>query len=349
MDLDALRTEVDTWFEPAALEEILGAAAGPADAVARDWLARAGKRWRPFLTACAYRAFQDDPTTPLPVDLKRIAVAVECFHKASLIHDDIEDGDALRYGAAALHVEHGVAVALNAGDLLIGEGYRLLAQCDAPAHVRGALVSIAAEGHRQLCLGQGAELDWARRPRVLSSADVLEIFRRKTSPAFEVALRLGAAYAGAPHDVHATLTRYSDALGIAYQIRDDIEDLTASHAPDDVRAMRPSLPMAIARERATGASKELLQRVWETRAVSLGADALRQAIAQTEAAERCRTLLEMYKEQAIQTLPDVQNASLKGLLRRVVGKIFRVEIKGWCSEFEARNAAGRQAGAQAAG
>ena len=48
-------------------------------------------------------------------------------------------------------------------------------------------------------------------------------------------------------------------------------------------------------------------------------------------------------------LPALQNASLKGLLRRVIGKVFRVEIKGWCSEFETRNAAGRQAGAQAAG
>jgi geranylgeranyl pyrophosphate synthase len=281
--------------------------------------------------------------------MKRVAVAVECFHKASLIHDDIEDGDVLRYGAAALHVEHGVPVALNAGDLLIGEGYRLLAQCDATADVRAALVGIAADGHRQLCLGQGAELDWAQRPRVLSSADVLEIFRRKTSPAFEVALRLGAAYAGAPHEVHTTLKRYSDALGIAYQIRDDVEDLDVTHAPDDVRALRPSLPMAIAREHANGASKELLQRAWEKRDIAVDPEQIRQAIAQTQAGERCRTLLEMYKEQAIQTLPDVQNASLKGLLRRVVGKIFRVEIKGWCSEFEARNAASRQAGAQAAG
>jgi geranylgeranyl pyrophosphate synthase len=358
MDLDALRTEVETWFDPAVLEGILGPASGPADAVARDWLARAGKRWRPFLTACAYRAFQDDPASPLPIDLKRIGIAVECFHKASLIHDDIEDGDALRYGSAALHVEHGVPVALNAGDLLIGEGYRLLAQCDAPADVRSALLRVAAEGHRQLCLGQGAELEWARRPRALSSTDVLEIFRRKTSPAFEVALRLGAAYAGAPDDVHATLTKYSDALGIAYQIRDDVEDLAADtfagsdpHTGTGVRprALRPSLPMAIARERATGAAKELLQRVWEKREAAPDAEGVRQVIAQTEAAERCRTLLEMYKEQAIQTLPDVQNASLKGLLRRVVGKIFRVEIKGWCSEFEARNAAGRQAGAHAAG
>jgi geranylgeranyl diphosphate synthase type II len=65
--------------------------------------------------------------------------------------------------------------------------------------------------------------------------------------------------------------------------------------------------------------------------------------------ERASALLEAYKEQAIRTLPALQNASLKGLLRRVVGKVFRVEIKGWCSEFETRDAAGRQAGAQSAG
>jgi geranylgeranyl diphosphate synthase, type II len=349
LDLDRLRAEVDTWFETAALEEMLGAPAGPADHVAREWLGRAGKRWRPFLTACTYRAMRDDPSSALPADLKRIAVAVECFHKASLIHDDIEDGDVLRYGTPALHVQHGVPVAINAGDLLIGEGYRLLAQCDAEAGLHGTLARIAADGHRQLCLGQGAELEWARHPRVLSSSEVLEIFRRKTSPAFEVALRVGAAYAGAAEEVHATLKRYSDALGIAYQIRDDLEDLSSTDAPDDVRSLRPSLPMAIARERATGASKELLERVWIKRASASDNAEIQRVIAETGAAERCRTLVEMYKEQAIQTLPDVQSASLKGLLRRVVGKIFRVEIKGWCSEFEARNAANRQAGAQAAG
>ena len=64
--------------------------------------------------------------------------------------------------------------------------------------------------------------------------------------------------------------------------------------------------------------------------------------------DRARALLEAYKEQAIRSLPTLSDASLKGLLRRVVGKVFRVEIKGWCSEFEARDAAGRQAGAEAA-
>jgi len=339
LDLDSLRSEVETWFEPDALARFLGPSESPADDVARAWLSRAGKRWRPFLTVCAYRAFQVDPGAEIPDTLKRIAIAVECFHKASLVHDDIEDDDALRYGEPALHIEYGVPVALNAGDLLIGEGYRLLAQCDAAPEVRASLVRIAAEGHRQLCLGQGAELDWARNPRPLSSVEVLEIFRKKTSPAFEVALRLGAAYAGAPDDVHQLLTRYSDALGVAYQIRDDVEDLYASHAPDDVQAMRPSLPLAIAFERASGASKEMLSRAWAKNLCDGESVAVRALIKELGSEDRSSTLVEMYKEQAIQTLPEFQNASLKGLLRRVIGKIFRIEIKGWCSEFEARNAA----------
>ncbi len=76
--------------------------------------------------------------------------------------------------------------------------------------------------------------------------------------------------------------------------------------------------------------------------------AFRALVQELASTTRARALLEAYKEQAIRTLPALHNASLKGLLRRVVGKIFRVEIKGWCSEFEARDAAGRQAGAEAA-
>ena len=65
--------------------------------------------------------------------------------------------------------------------------------------------------------------------------------------------------------------------------------------------------------------------------------------------ERSRQLLESYKEAAVRSLAELHNPSLKGLLRRVIAKIFRVEIQGWCSEFEARNAAGRETVAQVAG
>src|SRR5690606_32155874 len=106
-------------------------------------------------------------------------------------HDDIEDDDPLRYGEPALHTEHGLPIALNAGDLLLGEGYRLIAACEAPADRRVAMLQAAAAGHRTLCLGQGAELCWMRRPEPLEVQQVLEIFRQKTAPAFEVALQLG--------------------------------------------------------------------------------------------------------------------------------------------------------------
>lgn len=341
LDLDAVRREVETWFSPESLDEIMGPAETGTEQIGRDWLGKAGKRWRPFLAACAWKALQVDPLSEFPAGLKKLAVAVECFHKASLIHDDIEDDDDLRYGEATLHAEHGVPVALNVGDLLLGEGYRLVAEADAPPAVRGAMVKIAADGHRQLCLGQGAELLWANAPTPLTTLEVLDIHRRKTSPAFEVALRLGAAYAGADAELHKVLSAYSEALGIAYQIRDDIDDA------DDVSAGRPGLPMALAFEKAKGADRELLGAAWR-RSPGLDASAVRDVIGLTGAADRAKQLLESYKEQAVRTLTDVQSPTLKGLLRRVLSKIFSVEIRGWCSEFETRNAAGGPARAEAA-
>jgi geranylgeranyl pyrophosphate synthase len=333
MDLDALRREVQGWFSPEGLREIMGPEApGETDRISREWLARAGKRWRPFLTVCAWKALQSDPDAEMPLALKQLAVAMECFHKASLVHDDIEDDDAERYGTEALHIEHGVPMALNCGDLLVGEGYRLIAMSGAP----GRVLQAAAQGHRTLCLGQGAELAWMRNPRVMSSLEVLEIFRQKTAPAFAVSLEVGALLAGADDDVVEVLRKYSDALGIAYQIRDDLDDM----APADIR---PSLPLSIAYERAKGERKAAIEQAW------LRQGEVSPILVGELSEERCRELLESYKEEAVRSLPALENPSLKGLLRRVVGKIFQVEIKGWCREFETRNAADRAAVAEAAG
>ena len=349
LDLDALRREVETWFTPEALTEMLGAAEGDADRVARAWLAADGKRWRPFLSACAFKALQSDPDQPLPEALKKAAVAVECFHKASLVHDDIEDADERRYGRDTLHVEHGVPVALNAGDLLLGDGYRLLAGCGASSDVCAELVRIAAAGHRQLCIGQGAELAWMQKPSPITADQAIDIFQRKTSPAFEVALAIGAALAGAGPDTQQVLREYSEALGIAYQIRDDLEDLAADPS-EDVGFTAPSLLLALACDKAKASGRERVMMLWRGGRTNAGdRAAFRALLAELGVEDRARALLEAYKEQAIRTLPALQNASLKGLLRRVVGKVFRVEIKGWCSEFETRDAAGRQAGAQRVG
>jgi geranylgeranyl pyrophosphate synthase len=337
LDLGALRDEVDFWFTPASLDLVMGPGEGETERIAREWLTRAGKRWRPFLAVSAFQALRKDTSAPLPDDIKKIAAAVECFHKASLIHDDIEDNDALRYGEKTLHEEYGVAVALNVGDLLIGEGYRLIGASKISAEQKAQMLLVASQGQRELCRGQGAELAWSRRPSVLTPLQVIDIFRHKTAPAFEVALRLGAIAAGKHEECAETLGAYSAALGIAYQIRDDLSDWEGKGDSNDLATLRPSLLLAVARERANGETRAYLDRVWRQEEP---ADPIRLAeiCRQTGADERCRQLLETYKEEAIRSLSALENGSLKGLLRRTLGKIFNdVEIKGWCKEHEATN------------
>lgn len=349
LDLEALRRDVDGWFHPDALERIGGPAPTPAERTGREWLGRAGKRWRPWLVTSVYQSLQADPHAPIPPDVQRAGVAVECFHKASLVHDDIEDGDAWRSGQPTLHETHGVPVALNVGDLLVGEGYRLLAECEAPAQVRSEALLAAARGHRRLCIGQGAELAWVRAPQPLTVLELVEIFRQKTAPAFEVALQLGACLGGASRDVFEVLARYSTALGIAYQIRDDLDDLSEGWPHPDLARLRPTMPLALAYERSTGSDRQLLERFWRRATGEHEREPVRAIVCADETIRRCRRLLESYKEEAVQALAPLEHPSLKGLLRRVVGKIFQVELQGWCGEFQTRNAAGRAARPEAAG
>jgi geranylgeranyl pyrophosphate synthase len=287
-----------------------------------------------------FEALREHTGALLPEDLRRVAVAVECFHKASLIHDDIEDGDLSRYGQPTLHAKHGIPQALNVGDLLIGEGYRLLASCEASADARAEMVRVAAEAQRELCRGQGAELAWARNPGPLTPLQVVEIFQRKTAPAFEVALRLGAIYAGRHAEVSQVLGAFSRSLGIAYQIRDDLEDLEG-HDGSDVAGLRPSLVLAVTRERASGDAREAIERHWR-RDAEVSLEQIMELVRQTKADERSRHLLESYKEEAVRSLAGLENPSLKGLLRRTLGKIFNdVEIKGWCKEHQHEGAVPR--------
>ena len=338
LDLSRLHDELKTWFTPESLTSVMGPSEGDTETIARQWLARAGKRWRPFLTAASFQALRHDVTKPVPEDLKKVAVAIECFHKASLIHDDIEDEDTERYGEKTLHEEYGVAVALNAGDLLIGEGYRLIADTTVSADQRAAMLQVAAEGQRHLCRGQGAELLWKRNPEPLKSVEVIDIFRQKTAPAFEVALQLGCIYADLEkyQAVSEVLGQYSENLGIAYQIRDDLSDLGVEGETNDLAGLRPTLLLAVAHEKAKGDRKEQLAQVWR-RQMPEGIS-LREVEGwydDLKAVKRAEDLQLTYKELAIRSLTDLENSNLKGLLRRVIGKIFNdTVVKGWCSEVQ---------------
>ena len=349
LDLGGLRDEVDQWFEADVLARLLGEPATETEKLGQLWLAEGGKRWRPFLTVALYQALLDEPQPldELTDDLRRVAIAVECFHKASLIHDDIEDDDAERYGAKTLHERHGVPVAINLGDFLLGEGYRLLAECEAPADRRAEMLRLAAAGHRSLSVGQGEELLWSTDPKPLRPQEVVAIFRGKTAPAFSTALRIGAALGGAGEEMHGTLETFSDALGIAYQIRDDLDDLQAAREAGVAPETRPTIPWALAHEAAKKDQRAVVAQAW-----TAGGDAevIHNLLESLEAPGRSAELYQAYKDEAIRSLRGLDNANVKGLLRRVVGKIFdELVIEGWCSEHETRNAAGGEVVTAAAG
>jgi geranylgeranyl diphosphate synthase type II len=345
LDLGGLHDSVKTWFERPALDRLMGPAVGHAEEIGREWLAVGGRRWRPFLAAAVFESLRpagSDETAardPQTLDaIQRIAVAVECFHKASLVHDDIEDGDLERYGEPTLCGAHGVPIALNVGDLLIGEGYRLLAESGLDADRIRAAVREAAAAQRLLCQGQGAELAWSRKPSQLASRQVLEIFRLKTSPAFDVALQLAAIGAGRADEVSDALRAYSEAVGIAYQIKDDLEDMLDDAGLVSNVESRPSVVLALAAERARGDDREMLAAITSGKAHPAATpNRLREAIRAAKADEKAALLLESYKEQAVRALEGLSDPTLKGLLRRVLAKMFNeLTFEGYCREQEAK-------------
>jgi len=320
-NLKALRQDVKGWFTSESLAVIPGPAPSETEKIAYHWLGKSGKRWRPFLCAGVFDALQENIDEPVKLDVRKLAVAVECFHKASLIHDDIEDNDSLRYGEKTLHEQYGIPLALNIGDFLLGDGYRLIASTQLADNRKNQILQVAAQGHRDLCLGQGAELYWLRKPKHLTPSTVLQIFRQKTAPAFQVALQLGAVAAHADEKILKILGIYSESLGIAYQIHDDLDDWQCTET-DDLRTLRPSLLLALAYDQADRKQKNILDIAWQRRCTEKNKNDIKNMITELNAPRLAEQYLHSYKTQAVTSLRDLSNVHLKGLLRRIVAIMF---------------------------
>lgn len=308
MDYDELRTQSKAWFEKESLKEFFPDAADHTSLAALDWLSGDGKRWRPYLVAAVYQALTNEDCASH--DVRRAAIAVECFHKASLVHDDIQDNDAERYGKPTVHAVYGTPIAINVGDFLLGQGYRILSQCDIKA-----LLAVVSEAHVALCKGQGLELDWSKNPQPLTLDFVLDIFSNKTVPAFEVSLLLGLVCAGDDAELRQIFHTYSMALGIAYQLLDDIEDFNN----DEPIEIRPSAVLALICEQKPDAS--FLQRMFASKRLKEFFKEEENQLVLQEALGKARTLAEDYHQQALAALYNVKQGELKRLLFRITERI----------------------------
>jgi farnesyl diphosphate synthase len=220
--------EVQARMERALARALPGAHVAPArlHEAMRYAVLGGGKRVRPLLVYAA-----SEVTRAEPADADACAAAVELIHAYSLIHDDLPcmDDDAIRRGKPSCHVAFGEAIALLAGDALQARAFALLARSDLDDRAAACALLADAAGASGMAGGQAIDLD--ATGRALDLAELMAMHRMKTGAMIRASVQLGAraARARAP-GVESALDAYANAIGLAFQVIDDILDVEGTSA-----------------------------------------------------------------------------------------------------------------------
>ncbi len=220
-----------------------------------------GKRLRPILTLAAAEACGGKPIAALP-----LACAMECIHTYSLVHDDLPsmDNDDFRRGRATCHKVFGDGIAILAGDALLTVAFEIAAGAKPSRRysVADFLREItSAAGSRKLIAGQVADLE--AEGRKATRVELRYIHENKTAAMIATSVRLGAMSASASEKQLRAITRFGRALGLAFQVIDDILDVTQTteklgkSAGKDAAARKATYPAVIGLEASRAEAKRL--------------------------------------------------------------------------------------------
>jgi geranylgeranyl diphosphate synthase type II len=314
LNLNYLRNRTSSIFGQEQLSRMFEPSGNSTEQLVFESLLAGGKRLRPLLTVLAYEAFSNNIDTH---DLNRLALSVECFHKASLIHDDIEDDDDMRYGKETLHARYGIPVAINIGDLLLGEGYRLISETNFSPEVILRCFKVISNGHRNLSVGQGIELMSLKKNEILTLSETLEVFDKKTATAFKVSLLLGATAAGANDNSLRLLEDFSHSTGVAFQIKDDLEDFQNPDMSFDVH--KPSVLISLLYDKLSDQDRIIFQKAFNSNSFN----AIVNLATEYKVRESTEELLKKYINDSNESLKSFQNIGLKLALHEILGNIFK--------------------------
>ena len=181
-----------------------------------------GKRLRPILLLITSEALNGRFEAVLPA-----AAAVELMHNYTLVHDDIMDHDTMRRGRPTVHHKWDTDIALLSGDGLLTLAYRSLLRTQSPHLQRAA--QVFTNGLIELCEGQCHDHDFEHDDRV-TMPQYLHMIRQKTARFFSICTEMGALLAGAPEAKASLVRQFGESLGLAFQIQDDLFDITVSQA-----------------------------------------------------------------------------------------------------------------------
>ena len=267
--LDAIERALSLWV-------VAHAPAGLGDSM-RYAVLDGGKRLRPLLVMAASEAVQGNPAAAV-----RAACAVELIHAYSLVHDDMPcmDNDVLRRGKPTVHVKYGQAQALLAGDALQALAFELLTPegDEVPAVQQATLCRLLARAAGQEGMAGGQAIDLASIGRDLSEADLRQMHRLKTGALLQASVMMGAACGSADGRATEALAVYGAAVGLAFQVVDDILDVTADSgtlgktAGKDAVHGKPTYVSVLGLERSRAHANELLLQATQALAASGLAD-----------------------------------------------------------------------------
>lgn len=311
------------------------------EAIAYDFLGKGGKYSRPFITLAVHDAMtggkgtlaggEEHLSKNVSDSVRRAAMSIETFHKASLVHDDIQDNDSFRYGEETIHKRFGIPTAINVGDYLIGLGYRLVSRESKTlgSDVVADILDNLADAHLRLSEGQGAELLWRdARDKRLKPLDALKIYALKTSPAFEAAMFSGIRLTGPADEYKEPVKLFARNLGVAFQILNDLNDWQGDEhnklsAGGDILGGRPTVLWALALEGLPPAGQEELLSLAndDHRRAGERIARVRELYEQAGVFEKAARLIDKHQERAEAIADKLQPEELRRLMYYLIDSV----------------------------
>jgi len=313
LSVSMIRNQVEEYFTEENLKKYFKGTT-ETEKLARATMALGGQRMRPLLALLAYQSYSGEISEEVQ---QALAVIIECFHKASLVHDDIQDDEDFRYDQPALHKKAGIPVAINIGDYLIGKGYQLLAGVPCDSKVKADCLKVVATSHLNLSEGQGADILLQQNIAQKSVEEVLKIFEQKTGEAVKVALLTGAIAGNAPESELTVLSQFAEYFGIAYQIRDDLNELRETN--ERKHAFDFPFLLSLLKQSINGHSptfSEIIQ--------TGNFDTLLERFKTYETETTADKYLDEYVQKCYAELNKLENRKLRLSLYGVMGKVFKV-------------------------
>lgn len=316
----AAELSADVFSSEEILSASLASGVETIDGIAKHVIGGGGKRLRPILVSLGARAIGKDYDS---TRVHQIGACVELIHVATLIHDDVIDQAPTRRGRPTPHGLWGTTGAILTGDVLLAKAMDLLAR-DGDLRIIRAISRAVVD----LAEGEVRELE-IRGDFDLSETDHLDILRRKTATFMAVCCAVGGMIAGASQREEQALYGFGNALGLAFQIADDILDfsgdgaLTGKARATDFRDGCATLPLILLRDELLEEEREYVRSQFGNGVDELGIERITNMMHQRGIFERSRAAAATHANEALNNLRDLDDTPARNLLFKIAEFVVR--------------------------